>query len=491
MSISGTIKSIQDTMREDVGVDGDVQRLGQLVWMLFLKVVDDRETELAALASLEGQTFKSPIPEKFRWRNWAANDEGMTGDELKDFIDNQLFPALQNLAVENDDPRARVVQNVFADAYNYMKSGGLIRKIINQIQKGFDFNKSKERHAFGDIYEQLLRDLQAAKNSGEFYTPRAVTTFMAQILDPQLGESVLDPACGTGGFLTSAIEYKRENYVQTAEDEKNLQNSIYGIEKKPLPHLLCTTNMILHGIDVPVQIRRDNTLSYPLISWGTDKRVDVILTNPPFGGTEEQGIEKNFPSKFQTRETADLFMILIIQLLKAHGRAAVVLPDGFMFGEGIKTTIKEKLMEDCNLHTIVRLPKSVFAPYTSISTNILFFTKGKKTEHVWFYEHQLPQGVKAYNKTKPLQLKEFDTLKAWWGIESDGFASRVENEQAWKVSLQGIIDRNYNLDIKNPHLIEEDVKDPEELLAKYESLEAEVAKTRQQLKTILDEALGQ
>lgn len=491
MSISGTIKSIQDTMREDVGVDGDVQRLGQLVWMLFLKVADDRENELATLALLEGKTFKSPIPEKFRWRNWAANDEGMTGDELKDFIDNELFPVLQNLAVENDDQRARVVQNVFADAYNYMKSGGLIRKVINQIQKGFDFNKSKERHAFGDIYEQLLRDLQAAKNSGEFYTPRAVTTFMAQMIDPQLGESVLDPACGTGGFLTSAIEHKRENYVQTAEDEKILQNSIYGIEKKPLPHLLCITNMILHGIDVPVQIRRDNTLSYPLISWGTDKRVDVVLTNPPFGGTEEQGIEKNFPSKFQTRETADLFMVLIIQLLKAHGRAAVVLPDGFMFGEGIKTAIKEKLMADCNLHTIVRLPKSVFAPYTSISTNILFFTKGKKTEEVWFYEHQLPQGVKAYNKTKPLQLKEFDTLKAWWGKESDGFASRIVNEQAWKVSLQDIIDRGYNLDIKNPYQVEEDIKDPKELLAKYESLEAEVAKIRQQLKTILDKALGQ
>ena len=491
MSISGTIKSIQDTMREDVGVDGDVQRLGQLVWMLFLKVVDDRENELATLALLEGITFKSPIPEKFRWRNWAANDEGMTGGELKDFIDNELFPALQNLAVENDDPRARVVQNVFADAYNYMKSGGLIRKVINQIQRGFDFNKSKERHAFGDIYEQLLRDLQAAKNSGEFYTPRAVTTFMAQMIDPQLGESVLDPACGTGGFLTSAIEHKRENYVQTAEDEKILQNSIYGIEKKPLPHLLCTTNMILHGIDVPVKIIRDNTLSYSLNHWVKEKRVDVVLTNPPFGGTEEQGIEKNFPSKFQTRETADLFMVLIIQHLKAHGRAAVVLPDGFMFGEGIKTAIKEKLMEDCNLHTIVRLPKSVFAPYTSISTNILFFTKGKKTEHIWFYEHQLPQGVKAYNKTKPLQLKEFDTLKAWWGVESDGFATRIANQQAWKVSLQDIIGRGYNLDIKNPHLIEEDVKDPEELLSKYESLEAEVAKIRQQLKVILDEALGQ
>lgn len=255
--------------------------------------------------------------------------------------------------------------------------------------------------------------------------------------------------------------------------------------------MLCTTNMILHGIDVPVQIRRDNTLSYPLISWGPDKRVDVILTNPPFGGTEEQGIEKNFPSKFQTRETADLFMVLLIQLLKANGRAAVVLPDGFMFGEGIKTAIKEELMEKCNLHTIVRLPKSVFAPYTSISTNILFFTKGKKTEDIWFYEHQLPQGVKAYNKTKPIQLKEFDPLKAWWGNEADGFASRVENEQAWKISKQEILHRNYNLDIKNPHQAEEEVKDPEELLAQYADLQAEISKIRNQLKTILDEALSQ
>ncbi|WP_273777652.1 type I restriction-modification system subunit M [Acinetobacter sp. GSS19] len=491
MNISGTIKAIQDTMREDVGVDGDVQRLGQLVWMLFLKVIDDREKEAETLAFFNQETFQSPIPESFRWRNWAANDEGMTGDELKDFIDNQLFPSLQNLTANSDDPRAQVVQAVFSDAYNYMKSGGLIRKVINQIQKGFDFNKSKERHAFGDIYEQLLRDLQAAKNSGEFYTPRAVTSFMAQILDPQLGESILDPACGTGGFLTSAIEHVREHYVQNAEDEKVLQNSINGIEKKPLPHLLCTTNMILHGIDVPVKIRRDNTLARPYISWTPAERVDVILTNPPFGGTEEQGIEKNFPAKFQTRETADLFMVLLIQLLKANGRSAVVLPDGFMFGEGIKTAIKEKLMEDCNLHTIVRLPKSVFAPYTSISTNILFFTKGKPTEQIWFYEHQLPQGVKAYNKTKPIQLKEFDPLKVWWGHEADGFSSRVENEQAWKVSIEDIKARNYNLDIKNPHQAEEESKDPEELLKHYADLQDEIAVIRRQLKAILDEALSQ
>lgn len=491
MSISGTIKAIQKIMRKDVGVDGDAQRLGQLVWMLFLKVVDAREMEAETLALFEGEVFKSPIPEELRWRNWAANSEGITGDALKKFIDDVLFEKLKTLAENNDDPRAFLVSSVFQEANNYMKSGTLLRQVINKIEAELDFTKSKELHAFGDIYEQLLRDLQSAGNAGEFYTPRAVTKFMTEIIAPKLEESVFDPACGTGGFLTSTIEFKRKHFVKVPADEKILQQSIFGIEKKPLPHLLCTTNLILHGIDVPTQIRHDNTLAHPLISWGVDKRVDVILTNPPFGGIEEDGIENNFPAKFQTRETADLFMVLLIQLLKANGRAAVVLPDGFMFGEGIKTAIKEELMEKCNLHTIVRLPKSVFAPYTTISTNILFFTKGKKTEHVWFYEHQLPQGIKAYNKTKPIQLKEFDSLKAWWGNEADGFTSRVENEQAWKVSKQEILDRNYNLDIKNPHQAEEEVKDPKELLAQYADLQAEIIKIRNQLKTILDEALSQ
>lgn len=491
MSISGTIKAIQKIMRKDVGVDGDAQRLGQLVWMLFLKVVDAREMEAETLALFEGEVFKSPIPEELRWRNWAANSEGITGDALKKFIDDVLFEKLKTLAENNDDPRAFLVSSVFQEANNYMKSGTLLRQVINKIEAELDFTKSKELHAFGDIYEQLLRDLQSAGNAGEFYTPRAVTKFMTEIIAPKLEESVFDPACGTGGFLTSTIEFKRKHFVKVPADEKILQQSIFGIEKKPLPHLLCTTNLILHGIDVPTQIRHDNTLAHPLISWGVDKRVDVILTNPPFGGIEEDGIENNFPAKFQTRETADLFMVLLIQLLKANGRAAVVLPDGFMFGEGIKTAIKEELMEKCNLHTIVRLPKSVFAPYTTISTNILFFTKGKKTEHVWFYEHQLPQGIKAYNKTKPIQLKEFDSLKAWWGNEADGFTSRVENEQAWKVSKQEILDRNYNLDIKNPHQAEEEVKDPKELLAQYADLQAEIIKIRNQLKMILDEALSQ
>ena len=372
-----------------------------------------------------------------------------------------------------------------------MKSGGLIRKVINHIEKGFNFNKAKERHASGDMYEKLLKDLQASKNSGEFYTPRAITAFMAEILDPQLEDSVLDPACGTGGFLTSAIEYKRATYVKNAEDEKILQNSIYGIEKKPLPHLLCTTNMILHGIDIPIKIRHDNTLARPYTSWTPADRVDVILTNPPFGGTEEQGIESNFPSAFRTRETADLFMLLLIKLLKKNGRAAVVLPDGFMFGEGIKSAIKEKLLTDCNLHTIVRLPKSVFAPYTSISTNLLFFTKGEPTKEIWYYEQQLPEGVVAYNKSKPMKLKDLDTLKSWWGTAQDGFAGRVENEQAWKVSITDIQTRNYNLDIKNPHQVEQESYDPEELLANYNDLQKELADIRAQLKVILDDALSQ
>jgi len=329
MSITSTIKSIQDIMRKDVGVDGDAQRLSQLVWMLFLKIFDDRESEWELLQD----DYRSPLPESYRWRNWAADAEGMTGDALKQFVDNELFPALQQLPAKGGDQRAYVVRSVFEDAYNYMKSGQLLRQVINKIQAGVDFNKSHERHLFGDMYEQLLRDLQAAGNAGEFYTPRAVTEFMVRMVNPRLGEKVMDPACGTGGFLTCAIEHVRRQDVNTVDDEAQLQASIQGIEKKPLPHLLCTTNMILHGIDVPNNIRHDNTLSHSLISWGPKQRVDVVVTNPPFGGMEEDGIENNFPASFRTRETADLFLVLIMQLLKSGGRAALVLPDGFLFGE--------------------------------------------------------------------------------------------------------------------------------------------------------------
>jgi type I restriction enzyme M protein len=486
MSISSTIKSIQDIMRKDVGVDGDAQRLGQLVWMLFLKIFDDREQEW----ELINDNYQSPLPEAYRWRNWAANAEGLTGDKLKLFIDNDLFPALQNLEAKGNDQRAYVIRSVFEDAYNYMKSGQLIRQVINKIQEGVDFNKAQERHLFGDMYEQLLRDLQNAGNAGEFYTPRAVTEFMVRMANPRLGEKIMDPACGTGGFLSCTIEHIRKQNVKTVEDEAKLQASIHGIEKKPLPHMLCTTNMILHGIEVPSNIRHDNTLARPLISWEPKDRVDVVITNPPFGGMEEDGIETNFPANFRTRETADLFLVLIMQLLKTGGRAALVLPDGFLFGEGIKTRIKEKLLQDCNLHTIVRLPNSVFAPYTSIKTNLLFFTKGTPTQHIWFYEKTLPAGVKAYNKTKPMKVEEFETLANWWGSEADGFSTRQENEYAWKVSLADIQGRNYNLDCKNPHVGEQISHDPEVLLAQYHTMQQDIASLREQLKTILGEALA-
>ncbi|MFT6682585.1 N-6 DNA methylase, partial [Haliea salexigens] len=476
MSISSTIKSIQDIMRKDVGVDGDAQRIGQLVWMLFLKIFDDREMEWELL----DDNYRSPIPGALRWRHWAADPEGMTGDELKAFIDNDLFPSLQKLEQHSQSPSAFVVRNVFEDAYNYMKSGQLIRQVINKIQEGVDFNKAQERHEFGNMYEQILKDLQGAGNAGEFYTPRAVTEFMVNRVDPKLDEKVMDPACGTGGFLTCTIEHKRKLYVKTPEDERILQASIHGVEKKPLPHLLATTNMILHGIEVPSQIRHDNTLARPLISWGPKERVDVIVANPPFGGMEEDGIETNFPQAFRTRETADLFMTLFIHLLREGGRAAVVLPDGFLFGEGMKTRLKEKLLAECNLHTIVRLPNGVFSPYTGIKTNLLFFTKGRPTETVWYYEHPYPEGVKSYNKTKPMRFEEFQTEIDWWSSETDGFATRVETEQAWKVPIDDIKARNYNLDIKNPHQGEQVSHDPDELLAKYAQQQAEIQEIRNQ-----------
>ena len=485
MSISSTIKAIQDIMRKDVGVDGDAQRLSQLVWMLFLKIFDDRETEWELLQD----NYQSPLPEQYRWRNWAANAEGITGDELKKFLDNEMFPALQKLEANEGDQRAYVIRSVFEDAYNYMKSGQLIRQVINKIQEGVDFNKAQERHLFGDMYEQLLRDLQAAGNAGEFYTPRAVTEFMVRMVNPRLGEKVMDPACGTGGFLSCAIEHIRSQDVKTVEDEVELQKSIHGVEKKPMPHMLCTTNMILHGIDVPSNIRHDNTLARPLISWAPHERMDVLITNPPFGGNEEDGIESNFPAAFRTRETADLFLVLIMQILKSGGRSALVLPDGILFGDGIKTRIKAKLLEDCNLHTIVRLPKSVFAPYTDIKTNILFFTKGSPTRDVWFYEHALPEGVKSYNKTKPLKVSEFDPITAWWGSEANNFSSRKESPKAWKVSLAEIQARNYNLDCKNPHVGVQEIHDPDVLIAEYNSMQADIHSLRDQLKNVLAEAL--
>lgn len=486
-NVSGVIKSIQDIMRKDVGVDGDAQRISQLVWLFFLKILDDREDEL----ELTEDDYKSPLPEKLRWRNWAKDSEGITGDDLLRFVNDKLFPTLKNeLEVDGDNnKRALVIKNVFEDAYNYMKSGTLLRQVINKICE-INFNASGDRHTFGSIYEQILKDLQSAGNAGEFYTPRAVTTFIVDRISPKLDETVLDPACGTGGFLTNVIEYKREHFIKSQAEEEILQKTIFGVEKKAMPHMLCTTNMILHGIDVPINIKHDNTLARPLRDYTNADRVNVIVTNPPFGGMEEDGIENNFPATFRTRETANLFMALIIHLLKNEGRASVVLPDGFLFGEGIQTRIKEKLLAECNLHTIVRLPNGVFNPYTGIRTNILFFTKGKPTEHIWYYEHPYPDGVVNYNKTKPMRFEEFGTEIKWWGIEEDGFAARVENEQAWKVSLDDIKNRNYNLDIKNPHIEEQITHDPDELLTEYEEEQNELSKLRNQLKQILADALS-
>ncbi|BBI69668.1 restriction endonuclease EcoEI subunit M [Psychrobacter sp. KH172YL61] len=408
MSISSVIKSIQDIMRQDAGVDGDAQRLSQLSWLLFLKIFDAQEEAL----EFEQENYKTPIPEQYLWRNWAADPEGITGDELLEFVNDEIFVELKNLTAPVDtNPRGFVVRQGLSDAYNYMKNGTLLRQVINKLNE-VDFNRSDERHLFGDIYEQLLRDLQSAGNAGEFYTPRAVTRFIVDRVDPKLGERIMDPACGTGGFLACSFDHVKNNYVATAEDHQVPQQQILGFEKKQLPHLLCTTNMMLHGIEVPVQIRHDNTLNKPLSSWDSD--IDVIVTNPPFGGTEEHGIEKNFPAELQTRETADLFLQLIIEVLKDKGRAAVVLPDGTLFGEGVKTKLKKMLTEECNLHTIVRLPNGVFNPYTSIKTNILFFTKGQPTKDIWFYEHPYPEGVKNYSKTKPMKFEEFQTEIDWW-----------------------------------------------------------------------------
>ncbi|MFZ2616630.1 MAG: class I SAM-dependent DNA methyltransferase [Anaerolineae bacterium] len=476
MSISTLIKSIQDIMRQDAGVDGDAQRISQLVWMLFLKIFDDKEQEYEI-----GPHYVSPIPARLRWRNWAADDEGMTGDELLAFINNELFPGLKELALApGDDPRGFVVRDVFADAYNYMKSGTLLRQVINKIA-GIDFNALEDRHLFGDLYEKILRDLQSAGNAGEYYTPRAVTQFMVDMTDPQLGQVVLDPACGTGGFLVCALEHLKRQ-ARTPADLAKLGLAIRGVEKKPLPHLLCITNLILHDIETP-QIDRDNALARrPYRSYGDADRVDAILTNPPFGGMEEPGVESNFPAQFQTKETADLFLALIVHLLRDGGQGAIVLPDGSLFGEGVKTRLKEHLLERCNLHTVVRLPNGVFAPYTDINTNLLFFTKGEPTREVWYFEHPLPTGYKKYTKTRPIRIEEFDGEKAWWH-------DRQENVYAWRVPIADIKARNYNLDIKNPNSVDAAHGDPVRLLADSRRLEAEIAAARAALKAELLTAL--
>lgn len=468
MSVSGVVKSIQKIMRKDAGLDGDAQRLSQLVWLFFLKIIDDQDQQLELLQS----EYQSPIPLNFRWRTWASNPEGMTGDELLVFLNDELFPSLKQLSIAGPNAnRKKMVRDVFEDAYNYMKSGQLLRQVVNEIN-AIDFNNLADRQHFGDIYEQILNDLQSAGNSGEFYTPRAVTTFMVERINPQLGEVILDPACGTGGFLTCAIRHVRNNYVKAVADESKLQSSLRAVEKKPLPHMLSVTNMLLHGIEDPSFITHGNMLARPFTSYTESDRVDIILTNPPFGGKEEDGVDSNFPSHIQTKETADLFLALIIRLLKVGGRAAVVLPDGSMFGDGVKTRLKQMLLSECNLHTVVRLPNSVFKPYATVGTNLLFFEKGEPTREIWYYEHLVPASQKAYSKTRPIKLEHLDPITEWWG--GDSRSGRTETEAAWKVSLEDVVGRNYDLDFKNPNRASEALGDPEEIFAELENVSADV-----------------
>ena len=444
-NLSGIIKSIRDIMWQDSGLNGDAQRVEQLGWMLFLKIFSDKDKEL----ELIDDTYTSPIPNEFHWMkekgNWAGDDEGMTGDELLAFVDQKLFPALRNLDVSTGHQRALIVREVFAGNNNYMKSGINIRKVLNKLNE-LDFNIAKERHAFGDLYEGILKDLQSAGKSGEFYTPRAITNFITDMVNPRLRERILDPSCGTGGYLTSAIEHLKLQ-ANNVEERQGIQHDIMGWEYKPLPYLLATTNLILHDIEVPNITFRDS-LDQPLSNYKERDRVDVILANPPFGGIVANNNETNFPTNFRTKESADLFLILMIHLLKLGGRAGIVLPDGSLTGEGIKQRVRQKLLEECNLHTIIRLPNSVFQPYATVATNLLFFDKGTPTKEVWYYEHRLPEGQKSYSKTKTIRLEEFNPIKVWWN-------NRHESEVSWRIGIQTILDRGYDLDFKNPDKSEE------------------------------------
>lgn len=446
MDFSNLVKRLQDIMRQDAGINGDAQRIEQIVWMLFLKLYDAKELEWEIL----DDNYKSIIPEEYRWRNWAVDNKdgkAITGDEMSNFI-IQLFATLKDLNVdENTDTRASIVREVFEDLNNYMKDGVLIRQVVNVLNE-IDLTDFRNRHAFNEIYETILKDLQSAGKSGEFYTPRALTDFIVKAIDPKLGESISDFACGTGGFLVSALNHL-ELQVKDTKDKEKLQNTVYGVEKKSLPYLLCTTNMYLHDINNP-NIVHSNSLEKNVRDYSNEDKFDIILMNPPYGGTEKKGIQNNFPNELKSSETADLFMIEILYRLKDNGRVGVILPDGFLNGTGNKTRIREKLLNECNLHTIVRLPNSVFKPYATVSTNILFFDKTGPTKEVWFYEHQLPNNQKSYSKTKPILLKEFDQELDWWN-------DRKESDYAWKVSIDELKKSDYNLDIKNPNKVVEEI----------------------------------
>lgn len=500
--LSSVIKAARDIMRKDRGLSGDTDRLPQLTWLLFLKFIDDDERIREVEAELKGETFKPAIQKPYRWRDWASPADGLTGDDLRNFINNDkatlpngkegkgLFKYLKDLRGSRNGDRRDVLSHVFEGTINRMVSGYLLREMVNKLNQ-LNFTSTGEIHTLGALYESMLKEMRdAAGDSGEFYTPRAVVKFMVAVTNPHLGESVLDPACGTGGFLAETIEHLKAQ-VKVIEDRKVLQwESIYGVEAKPLPYLLTQMNLILHGLEYP-NIEYQNALAVKILEIGEAERVDVILTNPPFGGEEERKILNNFPADRQASETALLFMQLIMRKLhKAprHGRAAVVVPNGFLFGDGIAAKIKLDLLRDFNLHTIVRLPNGVFAPYTPIPTNLLFFDRSKATEEIWYYEQPLPEGVKNYTKTKPMQFEEFQPVLDWWN-------NRTENERAWKVSAVDVIQTNgggdvvsVNLDIKNPSR-KEDLEHlpPAELAESILAKEKQIAAIMEEIKSLLVE----
>lgn len=487
-NLAGFVKRLRDIMRNDAGINGNAQRIEQIAWMLFLKVYDAREQDW----EFGDEDYQSILPEACRWQNWAHDDRtgaAMTGDRLLDFVNNTLFPTLKKLPVDADTPiQKAIVQTTFADANNYMKDGVLLRQVLNVIDE-LDLGDYQESHAFGEIYEAILKELQSAGSAGEFYTPRAVTDFMAQVIKPRIGETMADFACGTGGFLVSWLKELKKQ-VKTTQDEEAYGNSIYGMEKKQFPYMLCVTNLLLHGLDVP-QVYHGNTLLRDVLDYTQEDKVDVILMNPPYGGSEKAEVKNHFPTDLASSETADLFMAVILYRLKKNGRAAVILPDGFLFGtDNAKVNIKKKLLREFNLHTIIRLPGSVFSPYTSITTNILFFDNTHPSEETWFYRLDMPEGYKHFSKTKPMKPEHFQPVLDWWDnrqeITEDGF------DKAKKFTTQQLSEElGYNLDqCGYPHA-EEEILAPMDLILRYQeqraSLNGEIDRVLFEIQSILGE----
>ncbi|MGL4483984.1 MAG: HsdM family class I SAM-dependent methyltransferase [Anaerovoracaceae bacterium] len=489
MSITTLLKSLRNIMRNDAGVDGDAQRLSQIVWILFLKVFDQKEKEW----QIENEDYNCIIPFGYRWRDWVSSTsvkEQLTGDELIDFVNNKLIKDLSELNVADgkEEDKFFLIREFMGDATNYMKDGVLLRQVVNLFD-GVHFDSSDDKHSFNEIYESMLKELQSAGKSGEFYTPRAVTSFIVEKVDPQIGEKVADFACGTGGFLIDALLHMQKQVKADTEQKKILSESIFGVEKKQLPYMLCTTNMILHGIDNP-KIVHGNSLEKAVKDYGDSDLVDVVLMNPPYGGAEKTDIQKNFPSSLANAETADLFMIEILYRLKKDGRVGIVLPDGFLFGQdNSKVNIKQKLINEMNLHTVIRLPNSVFAPYTSITTNLLFFDNTKVTEKVWFYRLDMPEGYKAFSKTKPMESKHFKPARDWWA-ERKEIADAEGNYKSRAYGKAEIEKLGYNLDLCGYPNITEEILEPKVLIKEYmkqrTELEEGISKTLVKINKLLE-----